>query len=383
MPPEHLPFGAPLASYDAQAARLLAAHAAAHPQAIDLIHHHHPRFLDEKVRWLPRDVTAAEIAAAPFDLDDARLVVARTYAYLDWRTLCDHLALIGDPASSVGRFEQAVEHVVSGDVEALGNLLQQHPSLVHERSVRVTCFDPPVHGAMLLHYLAANGVEGHRQRTPPRAVEVARLLLTAGSDPNALAHLYGGECTTMSLLVSSSHPAVAGLQVALVDILADFGASVEPSGSGTWTSPLMTALVFGYIGAARALVRRGARIHTLAAAAGLADITRMHELLALANEEERLRALAVATFNGHVEAARLLLESGVDPSRYHPDGFHSHATPLHHAASQGNVAMTELLLAHGASPGIRDTLYHATPLGWAEYGNADATANLLRPLTPA
>ena len=49
-------------------------------------------------------------------------------------------------------------------------------TLVHARSERVTAQDPPVHRATLLHYLAANGVEGLRQRSPANAAEIARLL---------------------------------------------------------------------------------------------------------------------------------------------------------------------------------------------------------------
>ena len=107
------------------------------------------------------------------------------------------------------------------------------------RSTRVTHFDPPLHRATLLHYVAANGVEGYRQRTPPNAVAVARVLLEAGADVDALADMYGGQHTTMSLLVSSGHPAKAGLQIALAETLLDFGAAVEGRGSGDWVSPLM------------------------------------------------------------------------------------------------------------------------------------------------
>ena len=89
--------------------------------------------------------------------------------------------------------------------------------------------------------MAANGVEGHRQKTPPNAVEIARVLLEAGAEPDALADMYGGQHTTMSMLVSSSHPALAGLQVALAETLLDFGASVDARGNGHWTSPLLTA----------------------------------------------------------------------------------------------------------------------------------------------
>jgi hypothetical protein len=51
---------------------------------LGLVRSRHPRFLDEKVPWLPRDLTEAEVAAAPFDLDDARLTVARAHDFLDW-----------------------------------------------------------------------------------------------------------------------------------------------------------------------------------------------------------------------------------------------------------------------------------------------------------
>ena len=56
---------------------------------------------------------------------------------------------------------------------------------------------------------------------------------------------YGGQCTTLALLVSSTPPAEAGVQVPLVETLIDYGASLTPAGEGNWTSPIETALVFG------------------------------------------------------------------------------------------------------------------------------------------
>jgi hypothetical protein len=161
--------------------------------------------------------------------------------------------------SPVSRFESAVEAVVDGDVATLASLLRDHPELVRDRSARVTHFDPPMHRATLLHYVAANGVEGYRQKTPGNAVAVAKLLLEGGAEADALADMYGGRCTTMSLLVSSSHPAEAGLQVPLVHLLLDFGTAIDGHGTGDWTSPLMTALAFGYGPAAAALAAWGAR----------------------------------------------------------------------------------------------------------------------------
>src|SRR5207244_12396288 len=93
------------------------------------------------------------------------------------------------------------------------------------RTTRITHCDPPVHRATLLHYVAANGVECYRQKTPQNAVEVATMLLQAGAEVDSVADLYGGQCTTMAMLVSSCHPAQAGVQVALTEGLLGFGAA--------------------------------------------------------------------------------------------------------------------------------------------------------------
>ncbi|HET9082736.1 MAG TPA: hypothetical protein VFO01_19750 [Trebonia sp.] len=42
-----------------------------------------------------------------------------------------------------------------------------------------------------------------------------------------------------------------------------------------------------------------------------------------------------------------------------------------------------MLIELGADPGTRDARFHATPLGWAEHFRQQATADYLRPLTPA
>ena len=127
------------------------------------------------------------------------------------------------------RFEAAVEAVIAGDLATLQALLGEDAALVRARSARA-------HRATLLHYIAANGVEEERQKTPANAVEVAKLLLQAGAEADALADMYGGTCTTMSMLVSSAHPAQAGLQVALAGTLLDFGASIEGAGETAWRS---------------------------------------------------------------------------------------------------------------------------------------------------
>jgi len=278
----------------------------------------------------------------------------------------------------VFRFESAVEAVISGELGTLESLLRDNPDLVRARSTRITNHDPPAHRATLLHYVAANGVEGYRQKTPKNAVQIARTLLQAGSEVDALADMYGGQYTTMSMLVSSCHPAKAGVQVALVETLLDFGAAIEGIGSPQWGSPLMTALAFGYLNAAEALVQRGARVDNLAAAAGLGRLPDAARLLGGADSETRHRALALAAQHGHVEVVRLLLDAGEDANRYNPEGNHAHSTPLHQAVLAGHMGVVRLLVERGARLDSKDTIYQGTPLGWALYAGKAELASYLR-----
>jgi hypothetical protein len=199
-------------------------------------------------------------------LADAQRLIANAHGFARWADFARHverLAGEGDP------FEAAADAVVGGDLAALESLVSAQPELVRARSARV-------HRATLLHYTAANGVEDFRQQTPPNAVAVARFLLEAGSEVDALAETYGGGAaqTTLNLLVSSTHPAEAGLQSELAELLLDFGAAID--GVEDDCSPLMTALGFWYGDTAETLARRGARVDNVCAAAavGREDLVR-------------------------------------------------------------------------------------------------------------
>lgn len=373
-----LPFRSPLEQYRKQAEELLEAYRSGDSQAIRVIHENHPRFLDSKIPWLPKNLPDSEIRSAALELADTQLTIARWYSFQSWPALAEYVEAVTRDGSPVFQFESAVEAVITGDVATLESLLRGNPELIRARSTRITHFDPPVHRATLLHYVAANGVEGYRQKTPKNAVEIATTLLQAGSAADALADMYGGHYTTMSMLVSSCHPAKAGVQVALVETLLDFGAANEARGSAKWGSPLMTALAFGYLSAAEALVGRGARVDNIAAAAGLGRLADAAQLLATADPESRHRALALAAQHGHVEIVRLLLDAGEDPSRYNPDGNHSHSTPLHQAVLAGHDAVVRLLVERGAGLDIKDTIYRGTPLGWAKYAGQTEIERYLR-----
>jgi hypothetical protein len=355
-----LPYRASLEEYQRQAQALSDALTSGDEAAAWRFKWLHPRFLGKAV---------ADVRAATLDVTDAQLVIAREYGFETWADLAQFTHAVRRDGP-VARFEAAVEAVVSGDVATLQSLLRDDPTLVRARSTRR-------HRATLLHYIGANGVEGGRQKTPANAVEVAKILLDSGAEVDALADMYDARCTTMSMLVSSCHPANAGLQAALAETLLDYGAAHEGPGSA-WQSAIMTALAFGYQGTAEALARRGASVNSLAAAAGLGRLEDAARLFPLADSRSRQIALALASQHGHAEVVRLLLDAGEDPSRYNPDGYHAHSTPLHQAALSNHAGVVRLLVGHGARLDLRDRVYGGTPLDWANHGGCQEIAEYLR-----
>ncbi len=375
-----LPLDAELPAYEVQAEHVFAGHVEGRKVVLGLINRTHPRFMHAERTWQPLDVSPVTIQQSAFTLDDAKLIVARQHDYANWDALRRHVMAVHTLGTPEYRYERAVEAVINGDEVALADLLDKDPALISARSTRITCHDPAVHAATLLHYLGANGVESYRQRSPANAVAIAHLLLSAGADPNAPAHMYGGECCLLSMLVSSSPPAEAGVQVPLVHALVDGGANVEGAGATAWTSPLLTALQFGFWDAATALASHGALVDTVAKAAGLGRLEQARALFGNASDLTRHQALALAVLNGKHDVVVWLLEQGEDPNRLNPAGFHAHQTPLHGAALAGDLAMVQLLVSHGARQDIKDTIYDGTPLGWARHRGQQATSAYLQAL---
>ena len=357
---EALPYHASIDAYAQQAEALLSALAAGDDGAAWRFKWEHPRFRGKPV---------GDVKKAKLNIEDARLVIAQLYAFNTWRDL-DAFARFVTTKPNVARFEAAVEAVVSGDRNALQTALLDHPELSKARSSRR-------HHATLLHYVAANGVEGGRQRTPANSVAIARLLLEHGAEADALADMYGGRCTTMAMLVSSAHPAKAGVQAPLTELLLDHGAN--PNGAGTQKqSPILIALAFGYGDTAQALARRSLPQDDLAVMAGLGRAADAARLLPNADTETRQKALALAAQHGHLDVVKLLIDAGVDPNRYNPDGFHSHSTPLHQAVWSNHENVVRFLVERGAKLDARDKVYDSTPLGWAIYGQRNQIAEYLR-----
>ncbi|RPH33323.1 MAG: ankyrin repeat domain-containing protein, partial [Chloroflexi bacterium] len=91
------------------------------------------------------------------------------------------------------------------------------------------------------------------------------------------------------------------------------------------------ASFFGHLEAARLLIAARARVN---------DASR---------NAMRVAPLHSALAGGHAEIANLLLEAGADVNTVQADGY----TPLHEAAQNGDQAMAERLVAAGADPRAR------------------------------
>jgi hypothetical protein len=349
MPVKALPPHPNLAHLKSQAKDLLTARASRDPQAAQRIREFHPRF---------QEGTDATIFDAQFRLSDAQLTIARERGFASWArlkrhiekpTLADQLDLPHHERIEHLAFRQAVELLDRGDVANLRAHLNTHPHLVRER---VTfeggnyCRNPT-----LLAFVAENPIR--RGTLPDNIVEVAKVILDAGAkaDHSALNE-------TLGLVSSGCVPRECRVQIALIDLLCEYGA--EPA------SAMLAALGYEEGEAVDALRRNGAPLDVVTAA-GLGRVEDFHRFLATSTSENRHRALALASQYGHADIIRLLLDAGEDPNRYNPVGFHSHATPLHLAVAGGHGQAVRLLVEHGARLDLKDTLWQGTPAGWAQH----------------
>jgi len=301
------------------------------------------------------DASAAELIRAclpvdqPLTREAAREAIARDHRYADW---VEALAHADDSVD--GGFEAACDAIQWGDVDALEALLDGRPELVQARS-------PFPHRAMLLHHVAANGIEVERQlQTPCNAVEIMRLLLERGAEPDAVCDAYSGRDTTLGLLVSSAHPAAAGVQAALAEELCRGGARVD--GLDDDGAPLWTAISFGYTGAAEALARCGARADNVVFAAALG---RLADVCGYFDADGRLASARAAS------AERL----GLYGPPLEPGRLVDYA--LIYAALHGRRDVVPFLLDKQPDLTFTEPLFHNTAAGAAKWAGDDAIVALL------
>lgn len=298
-------------------------------------------------------------------LADAQLVIARGHGFASWPKFAKHLETLARADSLVSKFEAAVDAIVSGDPATLEKLLRENPELVRERSARE-------HRATLLHYVAANGVENFRQKTPKNVIEITTLLLKAGADVNAESEAYGGHSTTLGLTATSCHPEDAGVQLALMELLIDKGAMIDGPDRG---NAVNACLHNGRGEAAEFLARRGARLDLEGAAGvGRLDVVRSFfrddgSLKPPATAQQMKDGFGWACEFGRTSVVDFLLQRGI---KVETKLKHNGQTGLHWAAYGGNLDAVKLLLQHGARIDRKDETYGGTPLDWALYAWANS-----------
>jgi len=322
------------------------------PEGIRRFKRSHPRLAK-----LPE----TEIAAANLSLADAQWVIAREHAFESWPKFVKHIQELVRAGSAISRFELAAEAIVAGDLAGLKRLLQEDPDLVRARSTRS-------HGAPLIHYVAANGVENFRQKTPRNIVEITRALLEAGADVDATTQAYGGASTALGLAATSYHPAKAGVQLDLLQELLHAGARVDGAPGG-W-NPVVAALHNGRGEAAAFLAARAALLDLEGAAGtGRLEVVARYidengTLSGGATSEQLICGFLWACEYGCAEVVKFLLGRGVRPEAHFKNG----ETGLHWAAFAGQVEVVDLLLSANAPVNAKEQNHGGTPLGWAVYG---------------
>jgi ankyrin repeat protein len=212
----------------------------------------------------------------------------------------------------------ATDAIQAGDLEALTQILDEHPELPQARIARRN-------GNTLTLLHLATDWPGHF----PNGPKAVALLVDAGADVNARTD---GENKQTPL-----HWAASSNDVGVLDALLDAGADIEAPGAFDGVGgPLDNAVGFGQWAGARRLVERGARIKLWhAAALGLTD--RIEEVFAEGtppSREEVTEAFWQACHGGQQPAAAYLLDRGADLNWI---GYNE-ATPLDMARSSNENA---------------------------------------------
>ena len=322
--------------------------------------------LAEKTRDANRTESfAREKLAQKCTLSNAQFVIARSHGFESWPKFARHLEALAQTTSSIARFEAAADAIITGKIAVLKRLLREEPQLVHMRSTRE-------HQAMLLHYVAANGVENYRQKTPKNIVQITNLLLEAGAEINATANMYGGRATTLGLAATSIHPELAGIQEQLLQTLLDQNATIDqPRSVGNNDPAVRGCLANGRFQAAVFLADRGAGL-TLESAAGIGslDLVRSYfnddgSLKPTATKKQLESGFLYACGCGQTKVVEFLLSKGIDPAIHGGDG----QTGLHCAVIGGCMDTVKLLLKHNP-PLETKNVHGGTVLGQALWSAA-------------
>jgi ankyrin repeat protein len=161
--------------------------------------------------------------------------------------------------------------------------------------------------------------------------------LASSSDDGGLSAVltatYYGQSDIARLLVERGAPltlfeAAATGQIQQVREIIETNLEQPNAFSPDGFQPLGLASFFGHTDVARYLLEQGAEVN------------------AHSRNDLRVQPLNSAAAGQHLDIARLLLAQGANPNARQGEGF----TPLHAAVDNGQIEMVRLLLEHGADP---------------------------------
>ena len=274
------------------------------------------------------------------------------------------------------------------------------------------------------------GEDGKNQGPHQHWEALARLLLDAGADPNDGQTLYNrhfnqgdehlkllfsyglgldkggpwferlgeGTQSPARLLVEELWSAARKNFPERVKLLVDRGADVNTPGLRDGRTPYEAAVRAGNHEIAEYLLQNGARrveLDPKEAFAAACIAGRRAEAAALLEGDPKLveklghhgrvELLNRAVETNRPEGIRLMATLGFELSGmtgHDGVGVSLAATPMHNAAWAGNLGLVELLVELGADPGVRESTYGATPLGWAYHNQQPHVVDYLVRFAP-
>jgi peptide-methionine (S)-S-oxide reductase len=275
-------------------------------------------------------------------------------------------------------FEGAVSAIDAGDVAALERQLAEQPRLVRERLKAPgawlrdkvgSALDGFFQRPYLLWFVAEDPFRNGK--LPSNIGRVAETIIAAARGAGA-ANLQEQLNYALRLVCWSWIARQCGVQIDLIDVLVDAGASVDGTQvyDGRYGTHSDAAIYNGNYAAAQRLIERGAEV-TLTTALCLERWDDLERLLPGATLAEKQDAFVQAAMNGRADALRRMLAAGVDATTV-SDRNQSHGTALHHAVWSSSLDAVKVLMEAGADLTKRDAIYDGTPLGWALYGQSQA-----------
>jgi ankyrin repeat protein len=273
--------------------------------------------------------------------------------------------LLDRPVIDDPHFRAAVNAIHAGDLDALKQLLRDHPNLSRDRAMEPDCYLASDYfgNPKLLWFVANNPTL--ITTMPTNSVDLAQAIIDAGVEQSDLDY-------TLGLVMTSSSAIEQGLLKPLMDVLIRHGAvatadSVYGTLGHAMVEPVQVLLATGFP-------------LTAPIAAALGEAEELKQLLADSDSQSLHAALSLAVINRQVPCAELCLDAGADINAFVI--VHVHSTPAHQAAVNDDVPMLELLVSRGARLDVKDTLWGGTPLGWAHHTDKPAAEAYLRSVVP-